>query len=379
MKNFYIFISFFIFLFFGFNLNAEVTIASWGGTYKDVQKLSYGDPYIKKTGVKINWLNWNDYPIKDFNEIKKQIKLNQIKWDIVDLFLNKDIKLSDINKACHDDFFVSFDFDNDFYPSPEGILLSKDYFTNTLNNCLIGNLIFSWNYGYNTEIFSKGPRTIKDFFDTVKFPGKRGLYNNPRTNIEMALVADGVFSKVVYTVLNNQSGAIDRAIEKIKSLCNDPKGGCIFWSTGTKPAELLISKKVVMSTAWSNRLFTAEIDEDKPIKQVWDGQVLDYEFFAVINDSSNKKEAMEVLRYFTSTEASAALTKQIPYAPWRKSALDIIKAGEPWYKDGKTNILNYIPTAYQNTQNYILTDYDYWLNHSIEIEKKWVELRKNIK
>ena len=36
------------------------------------------------------------------------------------------------------------------------------------------------------------PKTIKDFFNTKKFPGKRAIYKSALTNLEIALAADGI-------------------------------------------------------------------------------------------------------------------------------------------------------------------------------------------
>ena len=36
-----------------------------------------------------------------------------------------------------------------------------------------------------------------------------------------------------------------------------------------------------MATGWNGRFFNAEVGEGAPIKQVWDGQGLDYEYFAL--------------------------------------------------------------------------------------------------
>ena len=378
MKNF-LYCFFFIFLFLSLNTKADINIVSWGGTYNEAQKLSFSDPYTVKTGAKINWFDWNDYPGKGIEEIRELIKSNQYNWDILDLFVSKAVSFSNLDKACDDGLLVSFDFDKDFYPSPEGIPASKDFFTETSNKCLVGNIIFSWNYGYNTEVFLTGPSSIEDFFNTVKFPGKRGIYTNARPNIEIALLADGVSKNALYLVLENQTGAVDRAINKFKALCEDPNGGCVFWSYGSQPVELLVNKEVVMSTAWSNKLFIAEVTNNEPIKQVWNGQVMDYEYFAIVNGSPNQDEAMDALRYFTSTQASATLAKHVPYAPWRNSALDVIKASEPWYKDGRTNILPHIPTSQQNTFRYILSNYDYWKDYENDIKKKWINFKDNLK
>ena len=40
---------------------------------------------------------------------------------------------------------------------------------------------------YNTENVSGTPSTLADFFDTEKFPGKRGLRKDPTALLEMAL------------------------------------------------------------------------------------------------------------------------------------------------------------------------------------------------
>ena len=42
-------------------------------------------------------------------------------------------------------------------------------------------------------------------------------------------------------------------MNKIKKLCTDPKGGCVFWSAGAQPPELLMSGEVVMATGWNGR------------------------------------------------------------------------------------------------------------------------------
>ena len=45
---------------------------------------------------------------------------------------------------------------------------------------------------------------MKDFFDTKKFPGKRGVHTWPQAVLEMALVADGVKASKVNEVLQGE-------------------------------------------------------------------------------------------------------------------------------------------------------------------------------
>ena len=116
--------------------------------------------------------------------------------------------------------------------------------------------------GINTNLVKGNPKKIEDFFNTKKFPGKRALYKSALSNLEIALAADGVKpgngGANIYKKLKTKKGR-QRALYKINDLCADPRGGCVFWSAGAQPAELLASGEVVMSTAWNGRMFNAEI------------------------------------------------------------------------------------------------------------------------
>ena len=103
------------------------------------------------------------------------------------------------------------------------------------SKCAVGNILYSWNYAYDTRAWGgkKSPTKIKDFFNTKKFPGKRAIYKSALTNLEIALAADGIKpgkgGKKIYKALNTEKG-VNRAMDKIKALCTDPNGGCVFWS-----------------------------------------------------------------------------------------------------------------------------------------------------
>jgi putative spermidine/putrescine transport system substrate-binding protein len=345
-----------------------VVVASWGGAYTESQKLGYGDPSAKKLGIPIDWVDYSG----GLSEVKAQKEAGAITWDIMDVYA------MDTINGCDEGLFVEFNFDKDFPPAPDGTPASQDFFTTMPSKCAVGNILYSWTYGYHDEkIGSNKPKTIKDFFNTKKWPGKRGIYKTAMHNLEMALAAEGVASGKLYDILETDAG-LERAFNKIKELCTDPKGGCVFWSAGAKPPELLMQEEVVMSTGWNGRFFNAEIGEGAPIKQVWDAQGLDYQYMSVVKGGPNEADAMKAIAEMTSTEGLAGSAKYIAYAPWRKSSLKIIEAGEPWYKDGKTNMLPQMPTAPDNTKNYFLVDPIFWADNSTEIGEKWEAMKAGL-
>jgi len=373
MKNF---IRALLLLFFAVSVTTSswaVVMVSWGGAYTESQKLGYGDPAAKKLGIPIDWVDYSG----GLSEIKAQIAAGAITWDVIDVYA------MDTIIGCDEGLFVEFDFDKDFPPAPDGTPASEDFFTTMPSKCAVGNILYSWTYAYHDEkIGSKKPKTIKDFFNTKKWPGKRGIYKSAMHNLEIALAADGVKPRKggskLYEVLETEAG-LDRAFNKIKELCTDPKGGCVFWSAGAKPPELLMQGEVVMATGWNGRFFNAQM-ENTPLVQVWDAQILDYEYFAMVKDGPNHAngDAMKVLREMTSTEGLAGSAKYIAYAPWRKSSIAIMEAGEPWFKDGKTNMVPHMPTAPGNLKSHILMNPDFWADNQDEIAEKWEAMKAGL-
>ena len=52
-----------------------------------------------------------------------------------------------------------------------------------------------------------------------------------------------------------------------------------------------------------------------------------------------------------------------------------MKKGEPWYKDGKTNMVPHMPTAPANTKNYFLMNAEFLADNGTEIGEKWEALK----
>ncbi|WP_415559396.1 extracellular solute-binding protein [Komagataeibacter saccharivorans] len=83
-----------------------------------------------------------------------------------------------------------------------------------------------------------------DFWDIVRFPGKRGLRHDPRTTLEIALMADGVPPDDVYNQLATAQG-VDRAFRKLSQL----RPYITWWSTPAEAASILEHGQVLMSSA----------------------------------------------------------------------------------------------------------------------------------
>ena len=96
--------------------------------------------------------------------------------------------------------------------------------------------------------------------------------------VEKAMVADGVKPNAVSNSFKNQTGAIDRAFEVMDKI----KDHVVFWSSGSKPLELVKSGEVVMSIAYNGRVGAANLAEGENFEYIWEGQVLDQEYLCLM-------------------------------------------------------------------------------------------------
>jgi putative spermidine/putrescine transport system substrate-binding protein len=354
---------------FSFTPGNAVTLTTWGGAWTEAQIPAYITGAEQELGLEVNLVDYSG----GLAEIKAQVESGNIQWDVIDALSN------DTVVGCDEGLFLKVNIDEILPPAPDGTPASKEFSLPMPNKCAFPNVLYTWNYAYKDTMFpGDKPTTIQDFFDTKKFPGRRSIHRGAMTNLEMALVADGVSTDKVYDVLGTKKG-VKRALKKIQKLCNDPKGGCVFWSAGAQAPEFVMSEEVVMGTGYNGRFFNAAVGEGAPITQVYDGMAFDYVFFVIVKESPRIDEAKKLLSYITSPQSGANMSKYLAYSPFRKSSMDIIEKNEPWYKDGKTNIMPHLPTNPANLTNYYALDLNFWADNGTDLEEAWENMKIRIK
>jgi len=87
------------------------------------------------------------------------------------------------------------------------------------------------------------PPTWSDFWDVARHPGKRALRRDPRTTLEIALMADGVAAQDVYATLSTADG-VARAFRKL----NQIRPYLVWWQTPDDAARILNSGSALMAS-----------------------------------------------------------------------------------------------------------------------------------
>lgn len=328
----------------------SITVVSWGGAYTKSQVEAYHKPWIAATGNQIKSEDYNG----GIAEIKAQVEAGNVSWDVVD------VELSDAIRACDEGLLEEMDHSS-LPAAPDGTAATDDFLPGTLYDCAVASIVWSTIFAYDSSKMSDGPKTIGDFFDTAKYPGKRGLRKNPKANLEMALMADGVAAAEVYDVLGTDEG-VDRAFAKLDTI----KSEVVWWEAGAQPPQLLADGEVAITTAYNGRIFNAVAGEDKPFEIVWDGQVFDLDLW-VVPKGANKEAAMDFVKFSTATEQLAAQASYISYGPARKSSGPLV--GKFHNKD--IDMGPQMPTAEANLTNALQNDFEFWADNQDQLSERF--------
>jgi putative spermidine/putrescine transport system substrate-binding protein len=341
---------------------ADLTVVSFGGVYAESQRNAYGVPFEQRTGSAIEWVDYNG----GLAEIRAQVESGNVLWDVVDVFPHE------ARVGCSEGLFETLP-PGLVESGPDGRPVEQDLVVPRPNDCVAPNIMWSWVVFHQADRFAGSqPQTISDFFDLETFPGKRGLGAFPQATLEMALVADGVAVDQVYEVLSTEAG-LDRAFAKLDTLGDQ----VVFWSSGAEPQKLVASGAVAMSTAYNGRVSEAVLSDGADFRIIWDGQVLEEEWFVIVKGSSRRDAALDFLRSATSPEAQAEQARWIPYGPMRRSALAIVAANEPWFHSGQ-DVMPHMPDRPEVMERTVIADPDWWAKNNEPIGaryKAWMEKR----
>jgi putative spermidine/putrescine transport system substrate-binding protein len=144
----------------------------------------------------------------------------------------------------------------------------------------------------------------------------------------------------------------------------------VFWTLGSEPLELVKSGTVAMSLAYNGRIGAAVLSHDEKFITLWDGQVLEEEWLVLVKGAPHKKEALKFLVHTSAPEQQAAQARYINYGPMRASAFDIIRAGEPWFHNGKY-VMEHMPNRPELMARTIVANPEWWVENGAAVAERY--------
>ena len=232
---------------------------------------------------------------------------------------------------------------------------AQDFLDGALQRC--GTATFAWSQVFVADplkFAKRPPRSMKDVFNTRNFPGKRALPRSARGVLEAAIMADGVAPGDVYARLATEAG-MQRALSQITAIGND----IIWYDNAAEALDLLRAGTVTVALTTNTRAFL-DIARRGPLGIVWDGQVYDVEYLAIPAKAANAAEAERLIQFATSTERLAAVARQIPYGPMRRSAIKVVGT----HAVTGEGMAAYLPTSEANLAEAVRFDPVWWRDNA---------------
>lgn len=312
----------------------SLTAVMWGGSAQEAHVSSYVKPWAQKRGVEI----LQDSPT-DYAKLRAQVQADNVTWGLVEAEPNFTVD------ACQAGLLEKID---------TSMVDTSVLDEQLVNDCAIPNLQYAFTMAYNTEEFpDEHPTTWKDFFNTEKFPGKRGFWKYVTGGIfEAALLADGVPPDELYPL------DLDRAFRKLNTI----KDQLVFYETGDQQVQMLASGEAPLVQAWNGRVFQAA-QAGQPVANEWNQHFLSHDQIVIPKGYPNAGLAQRWMGHFvTDLKGQAADANKTAYAPVNDKALKYVKP----------EVRAELPTAEQNApQRAIVINYDYWAKHYDEVTMRF--------
>lgn len=302
------------------NASVKLTFAAYGGDGQQAMIDQWQKPY---TATHPNVTFQNTSP-PDVSQVKAQVESGNVQWDVV----------ATSPAAAEQNCGTLFE------PLSFAGLDKSQLVDQAVGKCYIGNFSNTTPIAYRTDAFpdpSKAPKTVEDFFDVNKFPGKRGIVTNLQNGIlEYPLLADGVAPNALYPL------DVDRALKKLDTIRKDT----LFAPNVGALEQAAASKQVDMFLLPDSRLVSL-MNQGVDITVVWDRTVVSVNAFAVPKGSKHVQAAEQFAQFVAGPQPQARIAQALGVTPINKNAKPTLSANakkltvfDPSVNTGQTIIQN---------------------------------------
>lgn len=309
----------------------DLTVVGFGGAGQDAMREVFFKPFTAQTGLPVAEESWDG----GVGVLRAKVEGGNAPWDVVQM------DSSELAVGCEEGLYETLDFSK--------IGGADAYLPFASSTCGVGVIVYDYVLAYDGDKLKDGPKSWADFFDTKKFPGKRALRQGPQTNLEIALMADGVPLKDVYSVLGTEQG-VTRALRKLDTIKND----LVFWKAGAQPPQLLASNEVVMTSAYNGRISAANEKDHRNFKLLWNQAIYVLDSWAILKGSPNVDKAYQFLNFVGKPDVQKALPDHISYG------ITSVKGSELLAPEKLANL----PSAPQNLAVALPYNASFWLEHT---------------
>ncbi|WP_198293384.1 ABC transporter substrate-binding protein [Bradyrhizobium sp. WSM4349] len=319
----------------------QLTITGGGGSFQKILREVVFEPFSKSTGTKVTDAEY-DYGTA---KIRAMVETKTVSWDIV--YAGE----AQTRQMCDEGLIETLD-----WKKLETFGLDRAKFGDaSYTDCGVPSTVTGDVIMYDAKRLPSSPKTIEDFFDLKKFPGKRGLNKSPVVILEWALIADGVSINDVYKVLSTPEG-VARAFKRLDTIKKD----VVWWTSGAQPAQLLADGEVVMTHVWTTRAYDANKNSGKHFEYIWDAALQAGNAWVIPKGSPNIDAGYKFLAFAGSAHVQAEVANGTSAGPANKDALKLIDPA----------VRPYVTNAPERSGITIQRDTNFWNEKGDELRQR---------
>lgn len=263
----------------------EVTAVVRGEAMRAPMQEVYFHPFAAATDIPVRVESWDG----GLDALRTQMRSPDNQWDMVQ------VDAVELMAGCADGLFEKLDW---------AAVGGRDHYVQgSSGDCGIGAVVSNMVLAWDKDKFQATP-TWADFWDVAKYPGKRGLRQGVRGNLEIALLADGVAPGDVYKTLGTAEGA-DRAFRKLDQL----KPYLVWWQTDADAVRILGLGDVLLTSAPSGRVVTANRTEKRNFGIQWTASLYELQSWAILKGSPELRQAQQLLYFMGTTPIQSKMLR----------------------------------------------------------------------
>lgn len=303
----------------------KIVIRDPGGPFTKGFGEAFYEPFTKASGITAVGVQGQHEPT---GMIKAMVETKNYSWD-----------MSLLSKASHRTSVLAGHLEPIGKPGKNLSQIPE----NMRTEHLVGIDVYATVMAYRTDTMGQNPpKDWKDLWDLKGHPGRRCLRKHPFDTMEIALMADGVPADVrkLYPI------DWERAY---KSLDRIKKDVAVWWTGGAQTSQLLKTGEVDVLFTWNGRAQVA-VDDNAPVRIVWDQALWTYEGWAILKGTPNAGLCREFIEFCADAERQAVYTKHVAYGPTNPGA----------YKYVDKERAKVLPTNPEYFKHMVEVDTEFW-------------------
>jgi putative spermidine/putrescine transport system substrate-binding protein len=313
-----------------------LTVISFGRADRAAIAAAYVEPFAKETGIDVQSLSYDG----QVTELTQMVHAGAPVWDVMQ------VESRTLEQGCRQGLFEKLD--------PARVPPAADLIPGALSECGVG--IFTWAQAlvYSDQL-RDAPQSWADFWDIRRYPGKRGLRHSAKYTLEIALLADGVDPKDLYSTLSTEAG-VRRAFRKLDRIRKDT----VWWQAAAQPGALLAAGQVSMSSAYT-LWFDPGLERNRHTRIVWRQSLYDIDSWAIPKGTPRRNDAYRFIAFSSSPERQKVLSEQLGYGPTNRNALELLPA----------RLAGVLPSSTPNLAGALRIDTAFWIEHGDALERRF--------